>query len=236
MPFHTLDFGKDIVPLNGVDAFFLDTNTIIAYLYENNERHLACYNFITYLIKNDIMIYVNETVVGEVINSLARILYIDDQFEAYKVANGGLPATNKELRNLEYKFKTQWSNKVIKTEPTVLAQYNEIAIKMFKPFYSICCLVYSKENSLEKAMELCETTPLASSDAIITGTAVISECNGIITLDGDMEKISVIDVYTTAVTNEIYNSARMITSLDIQQFLIENLGEDEYKSKFNIAA
>ncbi|AIQ13615.1 hypothetical protein [Paenibacillus durus] len=40
MPLSEIDFGKSIVPLiEGEDAFFVDTNVLVAYFYEKDIKH-----------------------------------------------------------------------------------------------------------------------------------------------------------------------------------------------------
>ncbi|MFE6074458.1 hypothetical protein ACFVQB_08270 [Paenibacillus sp. NPDC057886] len=51
MPLSEIDFGKSILPVHsGEDAFFVDTNVLVAYFYENDIKHLPCFLFLTYLI------------------------------------------------------------------------------------------------------------------------------------------------------------------------------------------
>lgn len=124
MPLSAIDFGKSIVPLTGTDAFFLDTNMLVAYMYDKHEKHLPCFGLISYLIKNEVVICTSEIVIVELINSLARVLYIDDRLTAYLEENP-VPSN---IKKQEKVFKGDWSNKVIKTEPETLKRYSALAI------------------------------------------------------------------------------------------------------------
>jgi predicted nucleic acid-binding protein len=113
MPLSNIDFGKSIIPLTGRDAFFLDTNMLVAYMYDKHDKHLPCFGLISYLIRNEVVICTSEIVIVELINSLARVLYIDDRLTAYMEENDELGNIKKQERI----FKGDWSNKVQKTEP-----------------------------------------------------------------------------------------------------------------------
>jgi len=49
-----------------------------------------------------------------------------------------------------------------------------------------------------------------------------------------MNVVTVLDVYTTEVKNSDFNAADMIRKLDIQDFIIDVIGEDQFYKKFNI--
>lgn len=116
MPLSNLDFGESVIPLTGMDAFFLDTNILVAYFYETHRKHLPCFSLISYLLKNDVILCVSEVVVVELINSLARTLYIADKYDEH-VNIHGEPSNNKDRRALEYRLKSSWSSEVIKHNP-----------------------------------------------------------------------------------------------------------------------
>ncbi|MHA7582078.1 type II toxin-antitoxin system VapC family toxin [Paenibacillus vandeheii] len=231
-----IDFGEGKIDSSMISACFLDTNVIMAFLYQSDDRHLSCYNFISYLIESDIEMYISEMTVAEVINSLARALYVDDQLEDYKNTHGSLPSINRELRSLKARFRSNWSSHIIKNDHPKLALYNERAVSKFNPFRELCYLISSSEVSIATGLELSVTVPLASSDAMIAASAITSEANFLVSLDKDLRIQSQINILSTSVKNEDYDSEYMIDLLGIQDFLIETLGEEEYQLKFNIAS
>ncbi|WP_340018370.1 type II toxin-antitoxin system VapC family toxin [Paenibacillus sp. FSL H3-0457] len=231
-----LDFGSTNFDLPTLESCFLDTNVIIAFLYQSDNRHLSCYNFISYLIVNDIKMYISEMTVAEVINSLARALFIDDELEAYKNQHGNLPTSNRELKNLKSRFKQNWSGQIIKNDHVKLSNYNSRAIEMFAPLREICYLQNSSDQSIEVGLMLSSSVPLASSDAMIAASTILSGSAYLISLDKDMRKLSYVTVLSTSVYNKDYNAEYMIRMLGTEEFLIESLGEEEFKAKYNIAS
>lgn len=230
------DFGIDDPSQLDITSCFLDTNVIIAFLYQNDERHLACYNFISYLIHNDIEMYISEITISEVINSYARILFIDHELEEYKMAHGSLPSSPRELRGLKSRFKSYWSGHVIKNDHDKLAMFNRLAAEAFAPFNSICYLISSSEPITEKGLELCVEVPLASSDAMIAASAIMSGATALVSLDKDLQIQDYISIFSTGVKNNDYDCEAMIELLELESFLIETLGEVEFSAKFNLAS
>lgn len=228
MPLSSIDFGNGIVPITGTDAFFLDTNMLVAYFYEKHEKHIPCYCLISYLIKKEVVICISEIVLVELINSLARVLYIDERFTQYVKDNG--EPDNK--RKLERVFQGDWSNKVIKSEPETLKKFNALAVSKIEPFIKGVLVIECSEGIIEEVVSITQNTPLASADAMIVATALNFGCAYIFSIDGDMAVADEIEVITTSKRNVDYDVQNMLDQLKIKQYLFEKLGEDDFKNKF----
>lgn len=83
-----------------------------------HEKHLPCFCLISYLIKNNVILCYSEVVLVELLNSLARVLYIDDEYMAFEATNGVQPNGVKKAKMKS--FKGNWSGSVLKTEPETL--------------------------------------------------------------------------------------------------------------------
>lgn len=233
MPLSQIDFGNSIVPIKEDDAFFLDTNIIVAYLYEKDPKHLPIYCLITYLLKEDVMMCFSETVFVESLNTLARLLYIDDQYNQYIDSQGEPDNRRKLLKS----FKNTWSSRVLKTEPEVLKHYNSLALQLMKPLLSGLLLLESKDEYIDEAMSLAsDSPPLASADSMIVATSVIFGCGYIISIDGDIPRNNCgsIEILSTSVTNDHYDKTKMLSTLGIVQCLTESLGDKGFFEKFGI--
>lgn len=225
------DFGESIIPLTGTDAFFLDTNIIIAYLYDRHEKHIPCFNTISYLMKNDVILCVSEIVVVESINTLARILYIEESLHKY-IEKHGSPTSNKERRNLEYRFKCNWSSSVIKNEPENLMHYNRLASNMIQPFIEGTLLIECNQLIVEDTINLLTNSPIASADAMIISTVINFGCQYLLSIDRDMRNVAAVTVLTTDLKNDHSDWLYMLQNLDIIDYLFDKLGEMEIKVKF----
>jgi Predicted nucleic acid-binding protein, contains PIN domain len=230
MPLSEIDFGKSIVPLvEGEDAFFIDTNVLVAYFYENDIKHLPCFLLITYLIKNEKMLCTSEIVIVELINSLARVLYIDDKLTEYILAN---PDDTKPKKQ-EFRFKIDWSRKIIKQEPEILKKYNSLAISKIETFVKEMVLFECTASVVDDIFELMTDTSVASADAMILATAINNGLPYIISVDKDMHVNDSIDILYTEIKNEDYDYKDMIGKLEIKDYLLERIGEIEFKNKFS---
>jgi predicted nucleic acid-binding protein len=228
MPLSNIDFGESIVPLTGTDAFFLDTNMLVAYMYDKHEKHLPCFGLISYLIKNEVVLCTSEIVIVELINSLARVVYVDDQLTAYLEKNP-VPSN---IKKQERVFKGDWSNKVIKTEPETLKRYSTLAINIIEPFIQGTLLIECNDSIIEDVMRVMPVTPLASADAMIVSTVLNFGCKYIFSMDGDMSISDDVEVVTTSVNNESYDVPDMLDKLDIAAYLFDQLGDKHFRSKF----
>lgn len=226
-----IDFGEDAIPLTGTDAFFLDTNIIVSYLYEKDEKHLPCYGIISYLLKNDVILCISEVVIVELMNTLARTLYIDDNYNDYIQTNGELDK-KKDQRNIHHKFRRWWSEKVIKNQPETLLHYNNLASDMIKEFIPATLLIECSDQIIEDTLEFITTTQIASADAIIISTALNFGCQYILSNDKDMNVLDGKGVIHTDCKNDNYNVPEMFTKLDISDYLREELGEVQFSTKF----
>ncbi len=57
------------------DAFFLDTNALIAFVDATHPYHLSTIVHVCYLIQQGAKLFISEVVVSEALNTLAKILY-----------------------------------------------------------------------------------------------------------------------------------------------------------------
>lgn len=231
MPLSEIDFGKSILPLNEEDgALFVDTNVLVAYFHEGHKKHIPCFLFLTYLIKNEIMLCTSEIVVVELINSLARVLYIDDQLTQYKEEYP--EASQSEINRKQRSFKGDWSNKVIKSDPETLKKYNGEAISKIEDFISELILFECTNSIIDDIFSLMKDTPVASADAMILSTAINHGLPYVISIDKDMQVCDSMDILCTDTTNDDCDYKAIISDFDIEDYLIEQLGHIEYNRKF----
>jgi|GEM_PF-2825234 len=231
MSLSTIDFGNSIIPLTGDDAIFLDTNMYIAYFDVKDSKHLPCFCLISYFIKNQVIICYSEIVLVELINSLARMFYIDDEY-AKHVATNGEPASNTEKRNKQNSFKNIWSSRVIKSEPETLKHYNDLAINKVSPVVKNALLIQLTEEVVDEVLTTPSETPLASADMMIASTATHFGLPYIFSIDKDMSVANDIDIITTALDNHTFDYVDMLAKLNIVEYLFNQLGEMEFRRKF----
>ncbi|WNR45361.1 type II toxin-antitoxin system VapC family toxin [Paenibacillus roseipurpureus] len=232
MPLSNIDFGNSVVPLStsGNDAFFLDTNLWVAYLYDKHEKHLACFCLISYLIKNNVILCYSEVVLVELLNSLARVLYIDDEYLAFETANG--IQSHHVKRTKMNSFKNTWSSRVLKTEPETLKNYSSLALSKIKPAINNAMLIESTETVIDEILTIPCVVPLGSADFMISTIAINFGCQYILSIDGDMGIVDDIAVITTAIRNDSFDVQDMLTKLDLIDYLYSELGEADFKAKF----
>lgn len=229
MPLHYIDFGESVVPITGTDnAFFLDTNILVAYVYEKHDKHIPCYMLLSYLVKNEVILCTSEVVIVELINSLSRVLFIDEKITEFRINN---PTDNTSDKNLEKKFKGAWGN-VIKQSPEVLKKYSAASISKVKDLINQMLLIDCQECTFEDMIDIMTNSPLASADAMIISNALVFGCQHVFSIDKDMANNTRIDVFTTAATNDSYKINDMMKNLDLKEYLHELLGEDKFKEKF----
>lgn len=205
MPIVSEDFGRSVINVNVDDAFFVDTNFIIATIDQENGRHEACYHFLSFLLKNKTKLFICETVLTEAMHALGRMIYIENEI-AFNYPDF-LSLDPQEKRKIKSKIKSNFGNlpKQSATLPK-LAHANEKAKDMLKGLVelSIISIIPSNKEILEKAMNLSHEIPLLSSDSIILATALSAEVKGLISLDGDMKSVP-INIYTTQTTNDEFD-------------------------------
>lgn len=117
------------------DAFFVDTNTIISSIYRKDRYHEASFVFMTYLQFKNANLYINEVVVSEALNTLARLYYVDDELEDVKTRSPDLAEA----------IKHTWYRKIVKNDPASLSHYNRLASHALLPFIQRCRLVPSRK-------------------------------------------------------------------------------------------
>lgn len=188
------------------DAFFVDTNTIISSIYPKDRFHEASFVFISYLQYKNATLCINEIVVSEALNTLARLYFLDDELE---------DAANRSLDSVE-EIKHMWYRKIVKNDPVSLSYYNQLASRALLPFIQQCKLVPSRKKALENALHYSYTIPLASSDAMIANAAIEQKVKGILSFDSDMHKIGTLDIYKTELQNAFFLKVarKVISSLD----------------------
>ncbi|MDO3410019.1 type II toxin-antitoxin system VapC family toxin [Saccharibacillus sp. CPCC 101409] len=226
----TIDFGESIVPVSGTDAFFVDTNILVSYLYEQDGQHLPCFLFLTYLIKKEAALCTSETVIVELINTLSRLLYIDDEVTNYK--NIHPDADNTKLKKQAFLLRRSWVEQVIKKEPEKLKQYSQRAISLVRPLISYFVLFECTDGVVEDAMDIMIHDPLASADAMIVASALNIQCLYLVSNDKDMGNNSKVEVLRTDKKNESYDTRGMLEKLDLKEDLLENLGQEVFDRKF----
>ncbi|WP_160316890.1 hypothetical protein [Rossellomorea vietnamensis] len=63
------------------DAFFLDTNYLIAFINSSHPHHHSTVIHTMFLIQQKARLYINETVLSEAIDVLARGFYAEDKYQ-----------------------------------------------------------------------------------------------------------------------------------------------------------
>ena len=214
----TYDFGRDIVTLDeGCDAFLVDTNVVVAYLYEDHPKHKSCYYFLAYLLANEVLICLSEMVASEVIHVLARFYYAD---ETLTENFGHLPLTDSERERKRRDLLASWTS-VCKRNDNVLSKYNQLAIDSFRPFFEQAVFIDSTKAQALEAMNHAVVTPLNSADSFIISAAKSVPVQGLLSLDRDMERVEGLDIYSTHVTNDRYDEERMIVNLGLAEIMEE---------------
>ena len=232
MPLSEIDFGKSILPLKSEeDAFFVDTNVLVAYFHEGHKKHRPCFLFLTYLIKNEIMLCTSEIVIVELINSLARVLYIDDRLTQYKEAYPN--ESSRTYREKQNRYKVDWSSQVIKHDHETLKRYNTEAISKIEHFVRDMVLFECSQPILDDIFVLMCESPLASADAMILSTAINHGLPYVVSIDKDMQVSNSMDILYTEIKNENFEIERMLAELDVKEYLVEQIGEKEFQNKFS---
>jgi predicted nucleic acid-binding protein len=224
------DFGTGHVPVDGNDVLFLDTNSIIAFLYEDHDFHAVTLCMITYALQQGALLCYSETSVRETLFVLARIYYIADRTHAFIASNNRDP-NDREVRI----FYKEWQDG-LKNDPGMVKHYNELATEKLRAlfFSPFLCLIPASEEVISEAFDAAiGTPPLVAGDALIVSSAK-KYCTGIISLDGDLSHVSMIKMYSTTKKNDAFKAyaQEVIAKMGIEEVLLENLGSTEFNKKF----
>ncbi|MGZ4031987.1 MAG: type II toxin-antitoxin system VapC family toxin, partial [Tumebacillaceae bacterium] len=166
MTVHAVDFGKSAVDLQSHVAFILDTNVVVAFLREDNPKHLAVHHFLHYLVNQDLQLFVTETVVHEVIHVLSRFFYAQSMLAQNHEHAHYSPAKQRELiSRYERQFMSATKQKPSFTPAQkqtcrdILRQYNTLALRAFLPFLNeFCGFLPSSTEQMNIALDLCVET------------------------------------------------------------------------------
>lgn len=196
------------------DAFFLDTNVLIAFLSPADPHHSPCTALLSYLSFKKAKMYVNEIVLSEALHALARALYAESEFESYRLEFGD-PDKPWEVRR---RFRNQWHDQVVKGDDRKLSLFNRRSCEMLMSVFHLCHLSPTTRTTALQGMRHAYTIPLASSDAMIVAAAEQLQVKGIISFDRDLHKISSLPIYKTTLTNEFFqkHAQRILQALDPQ--------------------
>ncbi|WP_010200126.1 type II toxin-antitoxin system VapC family toxin [Bacillus sp. m3-13] len=132
MTFHYLEdyciFGKDY----SEDAFFLDTNYLLAFTTPAHPHHLSTIIHTTFLLQQKAKLFINETVLSEALDVLARGYYTEEQFELWKSSEEHANwlrqhrGTKKEYKDKKDEIRSTFIEKIVKNHenPELLKYYN----------------------------------------------------------------------------------------------------------------
>lgn len=205
MPVILDDFGLSIIDVSADDTFFLDTNFIVAACNKEHKYHKACATFLFYLYGQGIKLYISEVVVMEVMHTLARSLYVDNEFQS---RFGHLTLTESEKKEKEKRILSNWGNITKQAHNKhILQKYNEEAKDIFNHVLILPNIVCSPSSKplLFDAIDMSVVEQLNSADALIASMAKFLEVSGLISLDKDMFPITSLSVLTTNVKNDDFD-------------------------------
>lgn len=206
------DFGKSIESINLNGAFFLDTNIIISWFDDENSHHLAVSTFLERLIRNEVPLYICETVAVEVIHVLARSRYIIDEYNRIDPDN---IKSKKEKKTEINKLKQKWSSTVCKNDKATLEYYNQWAANEFEPLLRALQYVSSSKEDCISMLQLSVSERLLSGDAMIEAAAKKVQIEALLSLDKDVLNMTQINVLTTNVENDDYDEVKMREDMEL---------------------
>lgn len=200
-----IDFGTSITDVSKGDAFFLDTNFIIACCDKYHKYHKSCSAFYLHLIFNESTLYISEIVIMETLHIMARALYADEQY--FRYFHDATHADEERQKEVE-KFISEWSI-IVKNyrKRYLVGEYNEKAYNIFRNFYADPSVDVFPTDKLVclAGIELSADRSLLSADALILNLAEKANAEGLVSLDGDFQECTFLKVYSTRIENDFFD-------------------------------
>lgn len=222
--------GKDY----SADAFFLDTNYLIAFITPSHPHHLSTVIHTLYLLQQKAKLYISETVLSEAVDVLARGIYTEERFrlwingedhEHWLIDHSG---TQKEYNNKKEEIRSTFISNIVKNHqsPELLKYYNRKSTAQLEGLIQSRLFKLSSTTFtvLETGMHFAKSVPLQSNDAFIAASAAYQTA-GLLTFDNDFKKVTIaypsngqeVKLFTLKMTNNyLFNkrSHRLMNSLD----------------------
>ena len=240
------------------DAFFLDTNYLIAFINPSHPFHLSTVIHTMFLIQQRARLYINDIVLSEAVDVLARGVYTEEKFHEWLNSQDHQQwlAHHKPLKK-EYNVKKDEIRKtyisaIVKnhTNPDLLKYYNRRSTEQIEGFIQsrLFKLVSNTFATLERGLQFAKSIPLQSNDAFIVASAA-NQSASLLTFDKDFMKTTIIDsnegyvmkVFSLKMKNRhLYgmNSQRHMDFLDSSlKHIIEQVagGQRLFEEKFGIS-
>lgn len=190
--------GKDY----SADAFFLDTNYLIAFINSSHPHHLSNVIHTLYLLQQKAKLYISETVLSEAVDVLARGIYTDEQFrlwinseehDHWLIDHRG---TQKEYNDKKDEIRSTFIPNIVKNHesPELLKYYNGKSTEQLEGliqsrFFKLSNTTFTV---LETGMHFAKSVPLQSNDAFIAASAAYHSAS-LLTFDNDIKKVTITD-------------------------------------------
>ncbi|RDI37253.1 PIN domain-containing protein [Falsibacillus pallidus] len=237
------------------DAFFMDTNYLIAFINPSHSYHLSTVIHTLYLIQQKAKLFINEIFLSEAVDVLARGIYTEEQFEDWLNSQkhrdwlSHHTPSRHEYNNKKDEIRGTFIAKVVKNHknPKLLRYYNKKSIKhledlILSRLFNLTAPAFS---SLETGLNFAKSIPLQSNDAFIAGAAAMNAAN-LLTFDNDFKKVTIIapntgkevTLFTMKFTNNyLFNkrSHTIINSLDqsLKKVIVQAVGgQEQFLKKF----
>ncbi|MGD6776368.1 PIN domain-containing protein [Sutcliffiella horikoshii] len=255
MTFHYLEdyciLGKDY----SEDAFLLDTNYLLAFTTPVHPHHLSTIIHTIFLIQQKAKIYINEIVLSETVDVLARGFYTEEQFQLWKSSEEHANWLNqhrgaqKEYKNKKDEIRSTFIEKIVKNheKPELLKYYNRKSTDLLEGLIQSGLFHISNTTSsqIETCFNFAQNIPLQSNDAFIAASAAHQSAS-LLTFDNDFKKVIISDnskglevkVFTLKMTNNyLYGkrSHRLMNTLDqsLKEVIVQAVGgHDKFFVKF----
>jgi predicted nucleic acid-binding protein len=182
------------------DAFFMDTNYLIAFLTPSHSRHISSVIHTMYLIQQQAKLYINEIVLSEAIDVLARGTYTEEQYSKWRNSEEHTTwlshhsASKQEYMKKKDEIRSTFIPNIVKNHenPHLLKYYNKKATEQLEGFLQSRLFRISTPNLsvLEVGMKFAKSVPLQSNDAFIAAAAA-SHSAILLTFDNDFKKVSI---------------------------------------------
>lgn len=197
------------------DAFFIDTNYLIAFMNTEHTYHLTTLIHTVFLLKQNAKLYISETVLSEAIDVLARGLYTEEKFKEwlksadYKNWISESSRTEKDYNEKKDEIRARFIKEVVKnhSNPDLLRNFNLKATDILSSIVDTQLFRLSNTTFtvLTSGMNLAKTVPLQSNDAFIAAAALRNSGN-ILSYDNDFKNVTIMNPDTDEEVNFITGS------------------------------
>ncbi|MCC3358757.1 type II toxin-antitoxin system VapC family toxin [Bacillus sp. REN16] len=182
------------------DAFFIDTNYLIAFINSKHPFHISTVIHTLFLLQKEARLYVSETVLSEAIDVLARGIYTELKFQEWKdserhtlwlASNEG---TEKQYNDKKNEIRATFIPEIVKNheDPSLLRYYNSESTRQLSGIIESRLFKLSNTSFavIRSGMDFAKSVPLQSNDALIAAAAA-SNSGNILTFDNDFKTVSI---------------------------------------------